>query len=349
MQWHIDAGRARTLRAVAALLAAGLLAALLRKPLLRVMGLALGAGALAVLVAPLAERFERTLPRPAAALACLATIALAAAALMWLMLPSIVGELIELGQSLPRSVSALSRWARQAETWLEHRLPGLSLPELRFDNLAEAISGIVSRSISVAGNLAGSIGRLSMMFVLSYFFLHDRDRLLLRLELLIPLSFRATAVRMGNAVCRELQLYLRGQLLVALAVGALSAALLFLVGVRSALVLGLVIGLLNVIPYFGPFIGGVPAVLIALGDGWQKAALTVAALTLVQQLDGALISPRILGSLTGLSPAMVLVGIFAGAQVSGFSGMLIALPIIMAIRTLYRVFVQRREKTAENI
>ena len=181
------------------------------------------------------------------------------------------------------------------------------------------------------------------MFVLGYFFLCDHDRLLIRMELLVPRAVRPTAVRMGNAVCRELRLYLRGQGLIALAVGALAAVGLALIGLRSALVLGVIVGVLNMIPYFGPVLGGIPAVLAALGGGWKKAALTVFVLWAVQQADGMVISPRILGGVTGLSPAAVLIAIFVGSHVCGILGMLLALPVLMTFRTAYRIFVQRHE------
>jgi len=84
-------------------------------------------------------------------------------------------------------------------------------------------------------------------------------------------------------------------------------------------------------------------VLIALGDGWQRAALTLVALSAVQQLDGSWISPRIMGSLTGFTPAAVLVGIYAGARLGGVAGMLFALPVMMSARTVFRIFVQKYE------
>ena len=304
---------------------------------------ALGAAALCFLALPLDKIFERRLPRPAAALLTLACIGGALALLMWLLLPAMLRQLVDLARALPRTLAMLSGWIGQARLWLEQRLPGVALPELDFGGMQGVLAGVAGGTFSLAVNLADLIGRASLIVVLAYFFLCDRDRLLLRLELLLPQAARATAVRMGNAVSRELRLYLRGQLMIAGAVGLLSVAGLALVGVRSALVLGPLIGLLNMIPYFGPFIGGVPAVLIALGDGWQKAALTVLALTVVQQLDGSWISPRIMGSLTGFSPALVLVGIYAGARLGGIAGMLLAMPVMMATRTLFRVFVQKCE------
>ena len=182
-----------------------------------------------------------------------------------------------------------------------------------------------------------------MAAVLSAFLLIDRKNLLLRLELCVPLRFRATAVRMAMAAGREVRLYLRAQATVSLAVGALSALGLWLCGVRSALALGLLVGLFNLIPYFGPVLGAVPALLVALSSGWQTAAFAAIVLIIVQQLDGLLISPRVMGALTGLSPAAVLVGVFAGGCALGVPGMLLALPVMMVFRTCVRVFVQRDE------
>ena len=151
-------------------------------------------------------------------------------------------------------------------------------------------------------------------------------------------------MRTGNALARELRLYLRGQATIALAVGVLAGLGLSVVGVPSAPLLGVFVGLFNVIPYFGPFIGGIPAVIMALSVSWQKAAFTVLALFLVQQIDGMVISPRVMGNSTGFSPAVVLLALFAGARLGNIAGMLLALPALMTVRTLYRVFVQRSEK-----
>ena len=264
-------------------------------------------------------------------------------AALWLLLPALLREMLELARTLPDSIADASAWLSSVQAQIENRLPGISLPALDFSALQGQVASIASDTVAFAANLAGVAGRLSMTAVLSYFFLRDRDALLLRLELLLPQAWRSTALRMAGAAGRELRLYLQGQLMIAGAVALLAVAALMIVGVRSALVLGLLVGILNVIPYFGPFIGGVPAVLIALTDGWQKAALTVVALTVVQQLDGSWISPRVMGSLTGFSPALVLVGIYGGARLGGVTGMLLALPAMMTARTLFRVFVQKYE------
>ena len=343
MQLRLEGDWGARIRLATILLTLAAAGYVLRRPLLQVGALALGAGVLCFITAPLAHFYERRMSRPAAALAALLSLGLMAGLVIWLLLPPMLRELVELLRALPDTVNRVAAWLDGAQTWAEARLPGVALPGLKLDALQGALANVAGGTVSLAVNLADVIGRASMMAVLAYFFLCDRDRLLLRLELLLPKTFRHTAVRMGIAVCRELRLYLQGQLMIALAVAALSTAALALIGVRGALALGPIIGILNMIPYFGPFIGGIPAVLIALGDGWQKAALTLLALSVVQQLDGSWISPRIMGSLTGFSPALVLVGIFAGASLGGITGMLFALPAMMTVRTLFRVFVQKCE------
>lgn len=318
------------------------LAALFMRRLLgEALALILGAAAVAFLLEPLTRVYERRLARPRAALAAMGTVLGALAAAIWLLLPSLIQEATLLARQLPESLKQVQSALASASAWLEAQLPGVRLPKPQLDSAM--LSSLAGGTLSVAGGVADFSCLVSLMFVLGYFFLCDRDRLLIRMELLVPRAVRPTAVRMGNAVCRELRLYLRGQGLIALAVGALAAVGLALIGLRSALVLGVIVGVLNMIPYFGPVLGGIPAVLAALGGGWKKAALTVFVLWAVQQADGMVISPRILGGVTGLSPAAVLIAIFVGSHVCGILGMLLALPVLMTFRTAYRIFVQRHE------
>lgn len=344
MQHPIDnRARGRQVKVGAIVAALIAVAVLLLRPLMQVLGLLAGAGAVSFVAAPLARLFERRLPRSLASLLALLALGVALVGGLWLLLPAMLREVAELGRVLPASIGQAAKWLGGAREWLEGQLAGVRLPEIDLSALQGALSGLASGTLGFAVNLADVTGRASMMLVLAWFFLRDRDALLLRLELLLPQRARATAVRMAGAACRELRLYLEAQLLIAGVVTVLSFAALSLVRVRSALALAPMIGLLNMIPYFGPFIGGVPAVLIALTDGWQKAALTALALAVVQQLDGSWISPKVMGSLTGFSPALVLVGIYAGARLGGVLGMLLAMPAMLVFRALYRIFMQKYE------
>lgn len=312
-----------------------------RSALSETLQIVLGGALTAFFAEPLAKLYERRLHRSTAALCALLTILALFAAAAWLLLPALIREASHLTRIIPEALSVIQNALKTASEWAELHLSGIDLPEPDLGNLA--IPSLAKRTIVFAGNVADSAYRLSLSVILGFFFLADRERLLLRLELLVPQATRPTAVRMGNAVLRELRLYLRGQCMIALAVGALAAAGLWLIGVESSLALGVVVGVFNMIPYFGPIIGGVPAVLSALSGGWPLALMAIGVLWLVQQLDGMLISPRIMANLTGVSPAMVLLAIFAGSKLGGVVGMLTALPLVMTFRTVYRIYVQRHE------
>ena len=326
-------------------IAAGAALAVFFWPVLRaVVALVAGAAALAFLLAPLCRRLEGALGAGLAASACLLGLLILLAALLWLLAPALVRQAADLISALPAALQALRALGEKLSAWLrEVGLENARMPQLDMGGLGDGVLRFAAGTVSFVGGVANAVSQISMAAVLSAFLLIDRKNLLLRLELCVPLRLRATAVRMGAAAGREVRLYLRAQAMVSLAVGALSALGLWLAGVRSALALGLLVGLFNLIPYFGPVLGAVPALAAALTSGWQTAAFAAVVLVVVQQLDGLLISPRVMGALTGLGPAAVLVGVFAGGCALGVPGMLLALPAMMVFRTCVRVFVQRDE------
>lgn len=314
---------------------------LARGILKEVFGMIIGAAIFCFLAEPLAGLFEKRLNRNLSVLCAFASFVLLIAAFLLLLFPAIVSEGSQLVQTLPRSVSLIRTWVTQGRQLLTNQLPEIQLPAPSLSS--EQLPALAAGTFKFAGSVADAFYRLSLMVVLSYFFLCDKERLLILLELLIPRSMRSTAVRMGNAVCRELRTYLRSQSIIAAVVGTLTAVGMSIVGLDFAIILGIIVGLLNMIPYFGPLIGAIPAVMTALSDGLQAVAMTIAILWLVQQIDNTLISPRVMSSQTGISPAIVLLSIFIGSGLGGILGMLLAMPVVMSFRTVFRVFVQRYE------
>lgn len=311
-------------------------------PALRLL---LGGGAIAFLLDPLCQRLCVRLKRPLAAGVAILGVAAALIGLVLLLAPFMVRQVGALADAIPSSVAAVRALVERVEGFFRNK--GIALGSLAANLDWNAVSGLLSGALGSVvgffGNLAAGISSFGMMVVLAYFFLADRDNLLLRLEMLVPLAHRALAIRMAGAVKRELLLYLRGQALISLLVGALASVALLLAGLPSALVLGSLIGVLNLVPYFGPILGGIPAVILALGGGWRRVAFVLLALVAVQQIDGALISPRVMGGLTGVSPASVLLAIAIGSSVGGIAGMLFALPVLLILRISLRVWAQRRE------
>lgn len=127
--------------------------------------------------------------------------------------------------------------------------------------------------------------------------------------------------------------FLRGALLDALIVAILASIGLSIVGLDFAVFIGFFAGLANVIPYFGPYLGMIPAIIVALLTGGPtQALLAVLVLFIIQQLDGSIIAPKIMGTSTGLSPVFILVAVILGGYYWGIVGMLLAVPTAAIIR-----------------
>ena len=143
--------------------------------------------------------------------------------------------------------------------------------------------------------------------------------------------------------------YIRGQLLEAAIVGLLSAVVLYLIGIDYAIMIGVISGICNMIPYIGPIAGTVLAVLIALLSGQPLLALwATAGMILVQQIDNNLLAPKIVGDSVGLHPVFTMLAIVIGGNVGGLVGMLTAVPVTASVKILLnRWYESHQEKSAE--
>lgn len=293
----------------------------------------------AFFLSPIARLFERKFSMAKSAVLALIAAILALLMLIVLAFPFLFRQFALLSERLPEVIDGVSKAINDILSAI-----GISASLGDSAALQGDFSSFAIGAMDYIGSFADKAYRFALMVVLGCFLLGDRKRIMLRAELLLPCGRRREIIRHANMLLNELKMYIRGQATIALCVGCVAAVTLMLIGIPSAIILGAVVGILNVIPYLGPILGGIPAVLMALGEGWQKAMLTVLGLFLVQQIDGMVISPRVMGNATGFSPAAVLLALYVASRLFGIGGLLFAMPMLMAIRTLYRVFVQRYEK-----
>jgi predicted PurR-regulated permease PerM len=160
---------------------------------------------------------------------------------------------------------------------------------------------------------------------------------------LVPAPYVPEVRILGARVSRVWTDYLRGQLTVAVVVGVLTTIVLFALGVPGALVLGVVGGVLNIIPTFGPIFAGVVAALVALIQGSDRfnvsnvvfALIVLGAYVILQQLESNLIAPRILGDAMAVSPLAILIGILVGFSGAGVLGAVVAVPVVASGREIF--------------
>jgi len=300
-----------------------------------VLVMVLCAALFAALLAPLATRLERRM-RPGAA-AGLSILLLTTTLLLFLglVLPLLLHQAGVLLEQLPRLLSEFD--ARAAR--LSAQLEGSGLPPLPSLNAAMArwdASNLLQGVMDGVGSAAGRLTQWALVPVIGFYFLRDRENVSYRLALLIPIAFRRRALWVAAETRRALMAYLRGQLQVTLVTGVLTALGLLLLGVPGWLAFGGWMALCDLIPYFGPFLGAIPVVLFGATMGWQRMLWALGIVVIVQQVEANVLSPRFIGDQTGMHPVTVLLSLAIGNMVLGFWGMLLSLPVVVAVRAVVR-------------
>lgn len=179
---------------------------------------------------------------------------------------------------------------------------------------------------SIMGLITHFIG-LAITPILAFYFLHDWQAIKEGLLLLIPCRLRQEFTLACKDIDRVLSGVIRGQITVAIIVGILVSSGLYFFNVPFALLIGIAAGLLDVIPYFGAFIGAAPAITLALLESPLLAVKIALLFFVIHQLEGSIIGPKILGESVGLHPLTVIFCLFAGGELFGLVGMLLGVPV----------------------
>lgn len=337
----------------------GLLALLLAGWLLWLLGpilMPFAAGALlAYLGNPLVGRLMRLgLSRIWAVSLSFFSLVLAIVVALVLVLPLLWQQIVYLEQRLPRVL----RWFnREAIPWIEQHLH-LRIDRLDMDLITEWLSSYWVEAGSAAGTVLAQVARSGMDFValagmlalvpvVTFYLLLDWDDLLARIRNLIPRPLLPRVSLMAGECDEVLAAFLRGQLLVMLALGVVYWLGLQLIGLKLALMIGLLAGLASIIPYFGFAVGilaGSVAALVQFGS-FHAVLMVWGVFAVGQAIEGWLLQPYLIGDKIGLHPVAVIFAIMAGGQLFGFVGMLLALPAAAVIMVLLRHAHERYQQS----
>lgn len=216
------------------------------------------------------------------------------------------------------------------------------------ENANEILGSALSKSFGQIKRLGSNVVNIVLGLIIAFYILKDLEYF----KQLYRDTTKAFMKERKNQKLRTLladinliiSKFIRGQLLDALIVGILSSIGLSIINLDFAVLIGMTAGIANIIPYFGPVIGSVPAVIVGLLSGSPiKALLSVVVLVVVQQIDGAVISPKIVGDSVGLHPVFVMLSIFVGGAYFGLWGMLIAVPTAAIIKMFLLRWMEERK------
>lgn len=294
------------------------------------------AAAIAYLGSPLVKALEaRQVPRAAAIVLMYAIFAVGAIFVVYAVLPSLSRELEQMMELLPGQMQRLEALSADLfrsvrRQWLPSGLESVAGLAIR---RAEAlIEGVATRLAEFLVALVSQLLNVVVAPFLAYYILKDREVLANAAVSWLPTAARSDALELVGRVHRVVGRFVRGQLIVSLVVGVLAALGLSLLGVRYALFLGLIAGLFDIIPYFGPILGAAPAVALALLRSPLTALWVLLLFVAIQQLEGSLLSPKVVGEQVGLHPLTVVFSVLAGGELFGVVGMLLAVPAAATIK-----------------
>lgn len=303
-------------------------------------------GAIAYFLDPIADRLERAgLSRAAATTVITLFAVMLFIVAILLVIPTLARQTTALIDTAPELFQRL-------QGFLTERFPSLmdegstlraSLADLgqtiraRGDELVNALLGTFSSVLNV-------VVLIVVVPVVAFYLLLDWDRMVARIDGLLPREHAPTIRRLAKEIDATLAGFVRGQGTVCLILGTYYAVALMLVGLNFGLVIGLVAGLLTFIPYVGAIIGGALSIGLALFQFWGEwwTILIVAAIfQLGQIVEGNVLTPKLVGSSVGLHPVWLIFALSAFGALFGFVGLLVAVPVAAVLGVLTRFGLQQ--------
>lgn len=296
------------------------------------------------------KSFLKNNARGLSVLSCYLAFIILLAVILYMLLPRLFGSAMNLVQNLPNyynsAIEYLKNMAGTDGKVLGFDLVGF-LNNLSVTNILSFFD--ISSLGKYAGEIVGATGTIVdvfMAFVVSIYVLLGRNHLLRVFKMLLSMVIPKERInRLGGITVRSAHIfysYIYSQLIDSAIVSVLMTIVFAIIGLPYALLLGILMGLCNIIPYFGSIIGGIGVVLVTLISSGDilKAVIALALIIVVQQLDANLIQPRIVAESVGLRPIYVLLAIMIGSGIFGFVGILISVPVMAVIRMLIVEYIK---------
>lgn len=301
---------------------------------------------LAYLGDPFADWLEaKGLSRRSSVLVVFLVLTLGFVVLLLFLVPLLGKQLSMIQEFVPVAV----HWLRDVAIPVLVKYTGVDGAGFELDALQKALSGHLSQAGSLVGMvlkelgqsgmaLIGAVVNLGLIPVVTFYLLLDWDHLKLKVLNLFPRKYQAKTEALALECDEVLGSFIKGQLLVMLCLSLIYATGLWIVGLKLALLVGLIAGLASIVPYLGAIIGigaGLLAGWFQFGD-WMPLVWIAVVFGVGQLLESFFLTPLLVGDKIGLHPVTVIFAIMAGGQLAGFVGVLVALPVAAVIMVLLR-------------
>lgn len=258
--------------------------------------------------------------------------------------PTMVSQLNEFVKVIPNLQKSASKIV---DTFYDILSPYLSIDidtaKLKMYDLikniaSEMTSDLPSKIVSILTLFVSGFGTLLIGFVIGIYILIDFDGISKHIINIFPKKFQDDVKELIKIANTSLNNFIRGTLLISLIIAAFTYILFLLIGIKAPLLFALFCGITNIIPYIGPYIGGIPVSLVGFSQGMSSGIFTVIAVVLAQALDGYILQPILLGRGLKLHPVTIIIGLLIFGHFFGIIGMLLAMPIMSIVKLVYEYY-----------
>ncbi|SCY40469.1 AI-2E family transporter [Alkaliphilus peptidifermentans] len=274
--------------------------------------------------------------------------------------PQIGNNISDIVRRVPEYITSsnelISKWTEEIETYSQIDVSEHVNTKINdvFRKMGDSLEGILNNlAVSILSITSGLLNFV-LGLILSFYMLMDRESFKKGIEKILRVFLSDTAVEKVKVFGREVDdlfaKFIVGKSLDSFIIACLCFVGLKIMGIRYALLLSVIIGVTNMIPYFGPFIGAVPATIITFFDSPLKALWILIFILALQQFDGLILGPKILGDSVGVSPFWIIFSITVGGKLFGLIGMFLGVPVIAIIRLVINRAIDRQlERKNQNI
>ncbi len=282
---------------------------------------------LAESLAPVANWLDRWLPRALAVVLVYLALLLLLAAIGYALIPTLASQIREASSRIPDLIKIIQQWLASRNLQIGGNV---------LNALTSQIGNVSSALVSLPIAIFSSLFDIVLIFFISIYWLIQAPAILDFFLSLFPEGRRERAGSVVGKMGREMGGFIRGAFLDGLVIGTSTYIGLVVLGIDYALVLGMLAGLLEFIPWVGPIIAAVPVVGSALLQSPTKALLALGFILVLHQFEGNIVLPNIMYTQTEISPLLVILALLAGGAIGGVLGAIIAIPLAAALRVFVR-------------
>lgn len=213
------------------------------------------------------------------------------------------------------------------------------------ESLVSALFSGGASLINIIFSVFGGFALTAATLVLSFYLTINQGGVEKFLRAVLPITHENYVIEIYHRARKKLGLWFQGQLLLMLIVGSAVSLGLWILGVKYSLILGILAGVLEIVPMVGPIFAGAIAFLMAISESWTLGLYVVILFLVIQQLENHILIPIVMKKTVGISPVVVVVALLAGSQIAGFIGMILAVPTAVVIQEIIADWERRKLKT----